>query len=344
MREPGEAVLERDRLALLGQLQPAGWVAGGLREDRRMGRPATAARAAAATVEDRQLDLGLPRDLDEPFLRAVDRPLCGEEAAVLAGVGVADHHLEAAVTILHPLRETRIGEQLADDVRRTAEVRDRLEQGNDGEPLVAEIEDSEDVGGGRRAGDDHRVERFRPVSPPDVGGGSQRVVRPRARLAQLARMQPQVELGKMEAEDLDSPPQRCEPAGRDARSPVRRQAAREHVEIREQLGGTVVPAVSESPPDERKLAPIGLELAPSPDRAGVLGQFALVARDRLVQLGRNLHERPMHRERDRKLAHVAAIAPERKLARAVERLANRFCARCWIAVHVAADPGSERER
>ena len=183
VREPGEAVLERDRLALLGQLQPAGRVAGGLREDRRMRRSAASARTTAASVEDRQLDVGITRDLDEPFLRAVDRPLRSEEAAVLAGVGIADHHLEAAVAILHASCETRIGEQLADDGRRAAEVRDRLEQGNDGEPLVAQIEDGEDVGGGRRAGDDHRVERFRSVSAPDVGGGCQRVACPRARLA-----------------------------------------------------------------------------------------------------------------------------------------------------------------
>src|SRR5207247_9791403 len=122
---------------------PAGRVAGGLREDRRMGRPATSAWAAPATVEDRQLDLGLSCDLDESFLCAVDRPLCGEEAAVLAGIGVADHHLEPAIAILHPFREARIGEKLAHDVRRTAEVRDRLEQWNDREWLVAEIEDGE---------------------------------------------------------------------------------------------------------------------------------------------------------------------------------------------------------
>ena len=122
VREPGEAVLERDRLALLGQLQPPGRVAGGLRENRGVRRPAAPARAPAAPVEDRQLDFSFPRDLDELFLCAVDRPLCGEEAAVLTGVGIADHHLEAAIAILHSLCETRIGEQFADDGRCAAEV------------------------------------------------------------------------------------------------------------------------------------------------------------------------------------------------------------------------------
>jgi hypothetical protein len=146
VREPGEAVLERDRLALLGQLQPAGRVAGRLREDRSVGRPATAAGAAAAPVEDRQLDVGLTGDLDELFLRAVDRPLSSEEATVLPGIGIADHDLEAATSILQTSREARIGEELADDLGSRAEVRDRLEQGNDREWLVAEIE-PEDVGG-----------------------------------------------------------------------------------------------------------------------------------------------------------------------------------------------------
>ena len=44
VREPGQAVLERDRLALLGQLEPAGRVPGRLREDRGVRRPAAAAR------------------------------------------------------------------------------------------------------------------------------------------------------------------------------------------------------------------------------------------------------------------------------------------------------------
>ena len=70
---------------------------GRLREDRSVGWAAAAAGAAAAPVEDRQLDAGLACDLDELFLRAVDLPLRCEEATVLAGVGVPDHDLEAAV-------------------------------------------------------------------------------------------------------------------------------------------------------------------------------------------------------------------------------------------------------
>ena len=44
LREPRQPVLERDRLALLGHLEPARRLALRLREDRRVRRPAAAAR------------------------------------------------------------------------------------------------------------------------------------------------------------------------------------------------------------------------------------------------------------------------------------------------------------
>ena len=53
---PGQAVLERDRLALLGQLQPAVDRARRLGEDRRVGRAAAAARASRRGRGRRQLD------------------------------------------------------------------------------------------------------------------------------------------------------------------------------------------------------------------------------------------------------------------------------------------------
>src|SRR5438128_12647041 len=108
-------------------------------------------------------------------------------------------------------------------------------------------------------------------------------------------MQPHVELRQMEAEDLDAPSQSGEPAGRDARTAVLRQAACEHVEVRQQFSGTFVAVVPEPPPDERELPSVWLELASPPDRCGVLGQFPLVARDGFVELARDLDERAVHR-------------------------------------------------
>src|SRR5947199_1481158 len=132
-------------------------------------------------------------------------------------------------------------------------------------------------------------------------------------------MEPNVELRQMEAEDLDAPSQGGEAAGRDARTAVLRQAACEHVELRQQLGGTFVAVVPEPPPHERELASVWLELTSSSDRCGVLGQFPLVARDGFVEPGRDLDERAVHRETDRELAHFGAVAVQRQVARASER-------------------------
>ncbi len=106
-----------------------------LREDRRVGRPAAPTRAAAPPVEDRQLDVSLAGDLRERLLGAEDLPLRGEIATVLAGVGVADHHLGAAVG-----REARIVEQLGEDCRRRPQVVDRLQERRHAQRLVGELE------------------------------------------------------------------------------------------------------------------------------------------------------------------------------------------------------------
>ena len=118
--EAREAVLERDRLALLRQLQAAVDRTRGLGEDACVRRSAAPAGRAAAAVEDRQLDITVGGDARQLLLRAVDLPLRGEIAAVLARVGVAHHHLEAAAG-------TAI-EDLLDEGAGSAEVGDRLEQ------------------------------------------------------------------------------------------------------------------------------------------------------------------------------------------------------------------------
>src|SRR4029077_4329291 len=60
LRQPREPVLERDRLALLGQLQPTVDRPGRLRENCRVPGAAATSSRAAATLEERQLDLSLP--------------------------------------------------------------------------------------------------------------------------------------------------------------------------------------------------------------------------------------------------------------------------------------------
>ena len=64
-REPGQAVLERDRLALLGELEPAADGVRRLREDRRVRRASAPPRATAPAVEDGQLDTALARQPGE---------------------------------------------------------------------------------------------------------------------------------------------------------------------------------------------------------------------------------------------------------------------------------------
>src|SRR5439155_18171942 len=91
--ESRQAVLERDRLALLGEPEAAVDRAGRLRDDRCIAGPAAPPRRTAASLEERQLDTASATERDELLLRPVHLPRRGEVAAVLARVRVADHHL-----------------------------------------------------------------------------------------------------------------------------------------------------------------------------------------------------------------------------------------------------------
>ena len=130
---------------------------GRLGEDRGVRRAASAPRTPAATVEDGQLDAALAREPREPLLRAEDLPLGRDDAAVLAGVGVADHHLEpVARAPVEELGRERLG---------AAEVVDRLEQRDDGHVeacLRGERLGEEDVVGRAGHRDDQRVDRLGP--------------------------------------------------------------------------------------------------------------------------------------------------------------------------------------
>ena len=120
--QAGEPVLEGDRLALLGDAQPARDRTWRLGEDRRVRRPTSASRAPAAAVEHGQAHAALRGDGYESLLRLVDGPLRGERATVLARVGVAHHHLD--------LGARPCVEQLRDETVGAFEVGDRLEQGH----------------------------------------------------------------------------------------------------------------------------------------------------------------------------------------------------------------------
>ena len=121
--EAREPVLERDRLPLLRELEAATDRVRRLREDRGVRRTAAATGAAAAAVEDRQLDVALAGEPGERLLRLKISHCAVTIAAVLARVRVPDHHLE-------PLTRGAV-EQLLDERGRAAQVVDRLEKRHD---------------------------------------------------------------------------------------------------------------------------------------------------------------------------------------------------------------------
>ena len=74
---------------------------------------------------------------------------------------------------------------------------------------------------------------------------SKTLARALGRRAHLVGVQPDVELGEVEAEQLDPPLERGEPPGRDARAAVRLEAAADHAEVGEQLRRASVPSLVE---------------------------------------------------------------------------------------------------
>ena len=121
--EIGIRILAGDDLALLGDAQAAADAARRLREDRLEARPAAAADGAAAAVEEPQLDAVVAKRVDERQLRAVERPVGRQVAAVLVAVGVAQHHFLPAVAAFEPAAIERQRERGAHDRRPSA--RDR---------------------------------------------------------------------------------------------------------------------------------------------------------------------------------------------------------------------------
>ncbi len=177
-------------------------------------------------------------DLGESLLGPVDRPLRGEVAAVLARVGVADHHLEP-VAALGDTRRRTVRRRGAPSRSSPApfEVGDRLEQRHDRDRLC-------------RSGRARRARRrccsvaetitvSSACAPCRARACRDRLEhRPRAlgRGANLARVQAHVELREVEAEELDRPLERGQRARGDpcasvaprgcAGSPPGRRAAR----------------------------------------------------------------------------------------------------------------------
>ncbi len=348
-----KAVLEGDGLALLGELEPPGRMSGRLREDRGVGRPAATTRAAAATVEDRQLDATPSGQAREQLLRPEDLPLRGEIAAVLSRVRVADHHLEPRAASRDEATETCVVEQLLHDLRRRAQRLDRLEERDERELealRLRQVERAEDVVGRRRARHDQRVDGLRTMGRLGTCNGGDRLPHAFRRRTEILGVKTNVELRQVEAEELDAPPQRGEPSVGDALCTAGTKAPVEDVEIeRERRRRRVAlpvagERVAQAPPGEAELASVGLVEIAILELERILGKLLLVTCDRGEELGRGRGELGRDPDDLGELAHLRRVRREGERPGLAERLGDRLRAGRRIAVEVAPDPGAEAER
>jgi hypothetical protein len=164
-------------------------------------------------------------------------------------------------------------------------------------------------------------------------------------------MDADVQLGQVEAEELDATPQRRQPAVGHTPGAACSQACVEQVQIGREPGhGRVAgPAralelVPEPPPDEAELAAIRLVEVAVGELGRIVWKLLLFAIDRSEQLGRGGDEPARDPDRAGELADLAGVGRQRQLAGSVERLRDRLRARRRVAVLVASDPGPEVER
>ena len=157
-------------------------------------------------------------------------------------------------------------------------------------------------------------------------------------------MEADVELRHVEPEQLDPAAKVGETPVGDPIALVRTQAPVDHVEVRLQLLRARVAVVAEPPPDEGELAAIRLVAVLLADLLGVGRELPLVARDRLEELVGDGDERRRQPERSCQLAHLGAVGRQSQRSAPRQRLADGLRARVRVSVHVAADPGAERER
>ena len=135
-----------DALALLGHAHLALDGTLGQSVDETVGRAGPAGDGAATAVEEDDPDAVLLADSGEVLLGAIEIPEGGEDAAVLIGVGIADHHLlrEAvgnagvAAGLQRALRH-RMRQEGVHDAGATLEVADGLEERDDGEQAIGVI-------------------------------------------------------------------------------------------------------------------------------------------------------------------------------------------------------------
>ena len=227
----------------------------------------------------------------------------------------------------------------------------RLEERDDPDRLRNEIEGREHILGAARSGHDDRPERLPAVPRPRLLHGSPDRPNPVVGIAQVARVEANIEAREVKAEDLDTPTQAGETTVRDPPAAVLPEAAVENREISRKLGcrceASLVTAfdhVHEAPPDERELSTIGLlGVAPS-DFGEVLGELLLVCSKRCLELLGDTDEARRDGQRTRELPHLVPIPREDERSRLPHRLLDGVRAGCGIPVGVAPDPAPEPQR
>ena len=180
----GVRELGGDDLALFGQADLAVDGARRLRQDRFVARPAAAPDGAAAAVEQAQLDAGVGEHLDQVDLGLVQLPVGGQEAAVLVGVGVAEHDFLQLALARDQLRHQRQRHPFVHDAGRALQVGDGLEQrdhhriefaggGAQQAGFLLQQQHFEQVGHGLGVRDDVVADRPHAVALADVLGRAQ---------------------------------------------------------------------------------------------------------------------------------------------------------------------------
>ena len=193
-----DAVLAVDHLALLGHPQHAGDRAARRGHQRRRdARAATTGRATAA-VEEREVDARCMRHVQQLHLGALQAPARGQRAAVLAAVGVAQHHPLLVVARGEVTAVDRIVEQRAQGGRRVLQVVDGFEQRGNIERHMLRFVDQptaprqrqhrQHVGGRARHADDVQAGGVLPVALAAVAqGGEHRLQRFGIRVAAVRK-------------------------------------------------------------------------------------------------------------------------------------------------------------
>ena len=124
------AELAGDHFALLGQTDLTVDGTRRLRQDGLISRTAATANGASASMEQAQGHAAFVEQRHQREFGAIQLPVRREETAVLIAVRIAEHHFLLVALMFDQRIDTRQRDQVAHDVRRVAQIGNRLEQRN----------------------------------------------------------------------------------------------------------------------------------------------------------------------------------------------------------------------